>query len=64
VPAAETADRLFWTARQDGAPEERLDMLHARLVEDLPGDRVRVLTQEAQTGGPPPRRPRSVRTRC
>ncbi|CAL9661993.1 hypothetical protein [Streptomyces sp. enrichment culture] len=27
-------------------------MLHAWLVEDLPGDRVRILTQESQIGRP------------
>ncbi|WP_063730473.1 hypothetical protein [Streptomyces sp. RTd22] len=30
----------------------RLDVLHAWLVEDLPGGRVRVLTQETQIGQP------------
>ncbi|WP_030917646.1 polyketide cyclase [Streptosporangium amethystogenes] len=44
--------RLSWTARQDGPPEEQLDVLHAWLLEDLPGDRVRILTQESQIGKP------------
>ncbi|MEV1026628.1 SRPBCC family protein [Streptomyces sp. NPDC050264] len=44
--------RLSWTAEQDGKPEERLDVLHAWLVEDLPGGRVRILTQESQIGEP------------
>ncbi|MFF3850218.1 SRPBCC domain-containing protein [Streptomyces sp. NPDC002328] len=35
-----------------GGPEERLDVLHAWLVEDLPGGRVRILTQETQLGEP------------
>ncbi|POX58494.1 hypothetical protein C3492_37730 [Streptomyces sp. Ru62] len=30
----------------------RLDVPHARLVEDLPGGRVRILTQETQIGRP------------
>lgn len=42
----------FGFARQDGRPEERLDVLHAWLVEDLPGGRARVLTQETQIGTP------------
>ncbi|MGW7425624.1 hypothetical protein ACWGJB_37295 [Streptomyces sp. NPDC054813] len=29
-----------------------LFVIHARLVEDLPGDRVRILTQETQIGQP------------
>ncbi|MER6683859.1 SRPBCC domain-containing protein [Streptomyces olivaceoviridis] len=41
-----------WTARQDGAPEEGLDVPHVWLVEDLPGGRVRILTQETQIGRP------------
>lgn len=44
--------RLSWTAKQDGRPRERLDVLHAWLVEDLPGGRVRILTQETQIGEP------------
>lgn len=35
-----------------GPPEERLDVLHAWLVEDLPGGRVRALAQETQIGRP------------
>ncbi|WP_432042323.1 SRPBCC domain-containing protein [Streptomyces cadmiisoli] len=52
VPAEGLPGRLSWTARQGARPEERLDVLHAWLVEDLPGDRVRVLTQESQIGEP------------
>ncbi|WP_435175910.1 SRPBCC family protein [Actinacidiphila sp. bgisy145] len=52
APAAGTPGRLSWTARQDGGPDERLDVLHAWLVEDLDGGRVRVLTQESQIGRP------------
>ncbi|MFH8803324.1 SRPBCC family protein [Streptomyces sp. NPDC017936] len=52
APAEGVPGRLSWTAKQDGAPEERLDVLHAWLVEDLPGGRVRVLTQETQIGRP------------
>ncbi|MFC8520755.1 SRPBCC domain-containing protein [Streptomyces sp. NPDC057257] len=52
VPAEGAPGRLSWTAKQDGKPEERLDVLHAWLVEDLPGNRVRILTQETQIGQP------------
>lgn len=34
------------------AENSRLDALHAWLFEDLPGNRVRILTQESQTGVP------------
>ncbi|ADI08281.1 hypothetical protein SBI_05161 [Streptomyces bingchenggensis BCW-1] len=51
-PAAGVPGRLSWTARQGGSPEEQLDVLHAWLVEDLPGGRVRILTQETQIGRP------------
>ncbi|MGW0877263.1 SRPBCC domain-containing protein [Streptomyces sp. NPDC002740] len=52
APADGVPGRLSWTAGQDGTPEERLDVLHAWLVEDLPGGRVRILTQETQIGQP------------
>ncbi|MDX2936764.1 SRPBCC family protein [Streptomyces ipomoeae] len=51
-PAENVPGRLSWTAKQDGKPEQRLDVLHAWLVEDLPGGRVRILTQETQIGRP------------
>ncbi|NUO45034.1 MAG: SRPBCC domain-containing protein [Streptomyces sp.] len=52
APAVGVPGRLSWTAKQDGTPEERLDVLHAWLVEDLDGGRVRILTQETQIGQP------------
>ncbi|MEV0642464.1 SRPBCC domain-containing protein [Streptomyces sp. NPDC050619] len=52
APTEGAPGRLSWTAKQDGGPEERLDVLHAWLVEDLPGGRVRILTQETQIGEP------------
>lgn len=52
APAEGIAGRLSWTATQNGGPDEFLDVLHAWLVEDLPGGRVRVLTQESQIGRP------------
>ncbi|MCX4090795.1 hypothetical protein [Nocardia sp. alder85J] len=51
-PAPATPARLAWTAHQDGPPESRLDVLHAWLLEDLPGGRIRILTQESQIGTP------------
>jgi hypothetical protein len=39
--------RLAWSSKTpDG-----LEVYHAWLVEDLPGQRVRILTQESQIGG-------------
>lgn len=52
APGDGVPGRLSWTAKQDGAPAEKLDVLHAWLVEDLPGGRVRILTQETQIGEP------------
>ncbi|MFK0159620.1 SRPBCC domain-containing protein [Streptomyces sp. NPDC090499] len=53
APAEGRPGRLSWTgAKQDGPPEERIDVMHAWLVEDLPGGRVRILTQETQIGQP------------
>ncbi|WP_199835747.1 MULTISPECIES: hypothetical protein [unclassified Streptomyces] len=52
APAEGVPGRLSWATRQDGTPEERLDVPHAWLVEDLPGGRVRILTQGTQIGRP------------
>jgi hypothetical protein len=52
APGAGVPGRLSWTALQEGGPDERLDVLHAWLVEDLPGGRVRVLTRESRFGKP------------
>ena len=51
-PAAGQPARIAWRAWVDGPPEKALDVLHAWLIEDLPGGRVRVLTQESQIGKP------------
>lgn len=42
--------RHGWAGEEGSA--ERLDVIHAWLVEDLPGGRVRVLTQAGQKGQP------------
>ena len=41
------AGRLAWSSKTD----EGLEIYHAWVVEDLEGQRVRVLTQESQIGG-------------
>ena len=43
--------RVAWHGWSGGG-EERLDVHHAWLIEDLSGDRVRILTQETQNGAP------------
>lgn len=44
--------RLAWHGWAEGDEETRLDVIHAWLIEDLPGGRVRILTQESQIGKP------------
>lgn len=53
APAPGEAARVSWHgwAGEEGT-DERLDVLHAWLVEDLPDNRVRILTQETQNGKP------------
>ena len=51
-PAPGKPARLAWTGLIDGDQKSKLDVLHAWLIEDLPGGRVRVLTQESQIGQP------------
>ena len=51
-PAPGKPARLAWRAWIDGTPDEALDVIHAWLIEDLPGGRVRILTQESQIGKP------------
>ena len=51
-PAAGQPARIAWRAWVDGPPEKALDVLQAWLIEDRPGGRVRVLTQESQIGKP------------
>jgi hypothetical protein len=42
--------RLRWRAWKDGKEDEKLDLYHAGIVEDLGRGRVRILTQELQIG--------------
>jgi hypothetical protein len=51
-PALGKAARVAWRAWVDGNEDVALDVVHAWLIEDLPGDRGRVLTQESQIGKP------------
>ena len=41
-PTDTTPGRLSWTAKQEDAPDEKLDVRHCWLLEDLPGGRVRI----------------------
>jgi hypothetical protein len=51
-PAEGKPARLAWHGWVEGSPETALNVHHAWLLEDLPGGRVRILTQETQTGKP------------
>jgi hypothetical protein len=51
-PAPGMAARVAWHGRVEGDAQTRLDAHHAWLFEDLPGGRVRILTQESQNGAP------------
>ena len=51
-PVAGNPARVAWHGWVEGASETRLDVHHAWLFEDLPGGRVRILTQETQVGKP------------
>ena len=44
--------RIAWSAKLEGNEDEAVEVYHAWLVEDLEGDRVRILTQESQIGKP------------
>lgn len=44
--------RVAWHGWVEGDAEHRLDVHHAWLFENLPGNRVRILTQETQRGVP------------
>ncbi|MFO3907539.1 SRPBCC domain-containing protein [Enterobacter hormaechei] len=51
-PMAGQAARIAWHGWVEGEADTRLDVIHAWLFEDLPGNRVRILTQESQKGVP------------
>jgi hypothetical protein len=52
APAPGQPARMAWHGWVEGDADGRLDVHHAWLFEDLPGGRVRLLTQETQTGAP------------
>lgn len=53
VPPAEgQPGRMAWYGLIEGDAETRCEVHHAWLFEDLPGGRVRILTQETQNGKP------------
>lgn len=51
APKGGTA-RISWHGWAEGDADHRLDVVHAWLLEELPGDRLRILTQESQIGKP------------
>jgi len=51
-PADGSPARVAWHGWVEGDAQSRLDVHHAWLFEDLPGGRVRILTQETQNGEP------------
>ncbi len=51
-PAEGKPGRIAWHGWVDGTTKDRLDVHHAWLIEDLDGNRVRILTQETQNGYP------------
>ncbi|HAE67576.1 SRPBCC domain-containing protein [Sphingobacterium siyangense] len=51
-PANGEPARISWHGWAEGDEETRLDVIHAWLIENLEGDRVRILTQESQIGKP------------
>lgn len=51
-PVDGEAARIAWHGWVEGEESARLDAYHAWLFEDLPGNRVRILTQESQKGVP------------
>jgi hypothetical protein len=51
APGQSSPGRIAWHG-WTGEGDTRLDVHHAWLIEDLPGGRVRILTQETQKGKP------------
>lgn len=44
--------RIAWHGWAEGDADHRLDVIHAWLLEELPSNRLRILTQESQIGKP------------
>ncbi|MDH1011875.1 SRPBCC domain-containing protein [Pseudomonas nicosulfuronedens] len=51
-PRDDEPGRVAWHGWAEGDSDTRLDVHHAWLIENLPGGRVRILTQETQVGKP------------
>ncbi|MGL4519101.1 MAG: hypothetical protein ACRCUJ_05150 [Phocaeicola sp.] len=51
-PHGQEPGRLAWIGWVDKGSPQALQLYHAWLIENLPGDRVRILTQESQLGIP------------
>lgn len=51
-PMNDKPGRIAWHGWVEGGPDERLDVIHAWIVENLSGNRVRILTEETQIGAP------------
>jgi len=51
-PTKGQAARIAWHGWAGSTPEDRLDVHHAWLIEELSGGRLRILTQETQVGQP------------
>jgi hypothetical protein len=53
-PTSSSPGRLAWSAKsaEGTKDEEKIDVYHAWVIEDLSGGRVRILTQESQYGEP------------
>lgn len=52
APSKGNPGRLAWHGWAEGNEEQRLDVIHAWLIEDISEGRVRILTQESQKGKP------------
>lgn len=52
APINGNTGRIAWHGWVEGNENERLDVHHAWLIENLEGNRVRILTQETQNGKP------------
>ncbi len=52
VPEKDGVARVAWHGWAEGDADHRLDVIHAWLLEALPGNRLRILTQESQIGKP------------
>lgn len=51
-PTETEAGRIAWRAWQDGDADSAVEVYHAWVVENLPGNRCRILTEESQIGKP------------